>query len=191
MSWNWCHSIFALSFYWSKSILDQHKFFWTLVKRQNLVINDSFSRFWWLVILQNETPCFLLLSVMRVCLNVSTTPITAMECRQCLPFSAIQLKAKHCRKPHCHNGVIDTFGLCMLGACSQPAHVRTCLVYVTRNLSTKNIFCQQKKEEIILDKFMQPSYSFTLGMENIFWSLQNYLNQKKIFWSWPKSGLDV
>ena len=38
------------------------------------------------------------------CPNVSITPITAMGCRQCLP-----LKGKHCRKPHCRNGVVDTF----------------------------------------------------------------------------------
>ena len=31
----------------------------------------------------------------------STTPITAMGCRQCLPLSVVQLKGKHCRKPHC------------------------------------------------------------------------------------------
>ena len=43
------------------------------------------------------------------CLNVSTTPITAMGCRQCLPLSVVQLKGKHCRKPHCRNGVVDTF----------------------------------------------------------------------------------
>ena len=36
--------------------------------------------------------------------------ITAMGCRQCLPFSFVQLKGKHCRKLHCHNGVVDTFG---------------------------------------------------------------------------------
>ena len=41
--------------------------------------------------------------------NVSKTPITAMECRQCLPLSVVQLKSKHCRKPHCRNGVLDTF----------------------------------------------------------------------------------
>ena len=35
--------------------------------------------------------------------------------------------------------------VCMLGAVSL-AHVRKCLVYETRNLSTKNIFCQQKKK---------------------------------------------
>ena len=44
------------------------------------------------------------------CSNVSTTPITAMGYRQCLPLSVVQLKGKHCRKPHCCNGVVDTFG---------------------------------------------------------------------------------
>ena len=43
--------------------------------------------------------------------NISTTPITAMGCRQCLPLSVVQLKGKHCRKPHCRYGVVDTFGL--------------------------------------------------------------------------------
>ena len=38
----------------------------------------------------------------RECPNVSTTPITAMGCRQCLPLSVVQLKDKHCQKTHCH-----------------------------------------------------------------------------------------
>ena len=42
--------------------------------------------------------------------NVSTTPIKAMECWQCLPLTVVQMKGKRCRKPHCHNGVVDTFG---------------------------------------------------------------------------------
>ena len=42
--------------------------------------------------------------------NVSTTLITAMGCWQCLPLSVVQLKGKHCRKPHCRNGVVDMFG---------------------------------------------------------------------------------
>jgi hypothetical protein len=46
----------------------------------------------------------------RKCPNISTTPITAMGCRQCLPLSVVQLKGKHCRKPHCRNGVVDMFG---------------------------------------------------------------------------------
>ena len=32
-----------------------------------------------------------------------------MECQQCLPLSVVQLKGKHYRKPHCRNGVVDTF----------------------------------------------------------------------------------
>ena len=45
--------------------------------------------------------------------NVSTTPVTAMGCRQCLPLSVAQLKGKHCPKSHCRNGVVDTFGQTM------------------------------------------------------------------------------
>ena len=41
----------------------------------------------------------------RASSNLSTTLITAMGCRQCLPLSVFQLKSKHCR-----NGVVDTFG---------------------------------------------------------------------------------
>ena len=41
--------------------------------------------------------------------NVSTTPI--MGCWQCLTLSVVQLKGKHCQKPHCHNGVVDMFRL--------------------------------------------------------------------------------
>ena len=33
-----------------------------------------------------------------------------MGFRQCLPLRVVQLKGKQCRKPHCHNGVVDTFG---------------------------------------------------------------------------------
>jgi hypothetical protein len=47
--------------------------------------------------------------------NVSTTPITAMGCRQCLLLNVVQLKGKHCRKPHCRNGVVDTFELYQAG----------------------------------------------------------------------------
>ena len=47
--------------------------------------------------------------------NVSTTPITAMGCRQCIPRSVVQLKGKHIRKPYCRNGVVDTFIVRALG----------------------------------------------------------------------------
>ena len=33
-----------------------------------------------------------------------------MACQQYLPLSVVQLKGKHCRKPHCCNGVLDMFG---------------------------------------------------------------------------------
>ena len=45
------------------------------------------------------------------CPNISTTPITAMGCRQCLPLSVVQLKGKHCQKPHCRNGIVDSSSL--------------------------------------------------------------------------------
>jgi hypothetical protein len=32
-----------------------------------------------------------------------------MVCRQCLPLSVVQLTGKHCPKPNCRNGVVDTF----------------------------------------------------------------------------------
>ena len=50
----------------------------------------------------------------KYCPNISTTPITAMGCRQCSPLIVVQLKGKHYRKPHCCNGVVDTFEPTML-----------------------------------------------------------------------------
>ena len=47
--------------------------------------------------------------------NISTTPITVMGCRQCLSLSVVQLKGKHCRKPNCHNGVVDIDQTYMFG----------------------------------------------------------------------------
>ena len=32
-----------------------------------------------------------------------------MGCWQCLSLTVVQLKGKHCQKPHCRNGVVDTF----------------------------------------------------------------------------------
>ena len=42
--------------------------------------------------------------------QLTITPIMAMGCRQCLPFSVVQLKGKHCSKPNCRNRVVHTFG---------------------------------------------------------------------------------
>ena len=50
----------------------------------------------------------------RLSPSVSTSPITAMGCRQCWPLSVFQLKGKHCRKANYRNGVLDTFGHCVL-----------------------------------------------------------------------------
>ena len=41
-----------------------------------------------------------------------------MRCRQCLPLSVVQLKGKHCRRPHCRNGVVDTFGHYICSYCN-------------------------------------------------------------------------
>ena len=49
--------------------------------------------------------------IIQVSPNVSTTPITAMGCRQCLSLSVVQLKGKHCRHPIAVMGVVNTFGL--------------------------------------------------------------------------------
>ena len=58
--------------------------------------------------------------------------ITAMGCRQCLSLSVVQLKGKHCRKPHCRNGVVGTFGQCPIEfahfekKCPQEVSIPTC-----------------------------------------------------------------
>ena len=41
----------------------------------------------------------------RYCSNLSTTPITAMGCQQCLPLIVVQLKGKHYPKKHCRIAV--------------------------------------------------------------------------------------
>ena len=48
------------------------------------------------------------LFITKHCSNISTTPITAMGCRQCLRLSVVHLKGKHYQKAHCRNGVVDT-----------------------------------------------------------------------------------
>ena len=46
----------------------------------------------------------------RFCPNISTTPITAMGCQQCLPLSVVQLPCQ-LKGQHFRNGVVDTFAL--------------------------------------------------------------------------------
>ena len=64
---------------------------WKLLRRQNLIPNNQHKIAYILVI--------------WIGLNVTTTPITAMGCRQCLPLSVVQLEGRHCRY-----GVVDAFG---------------------------------------------------------------------------------
>ena len=77
--------------------------FWSSWPLQSFQIYLQFQIFYQLQIF----PCF---ELFKVSSNVSTTPITAMECGQYLPISVVQLKGKHCQKTHCCNGVVDTFG---------------------------------------------------------------------------------
>ena len=52
-------------------------------------------------------PCY---PISKCCLNISTTHIMAMGCRQCLPLSVVHMKEKHCQKPQCRYWVVDMFG---------------------------------------------------------------------------------
>ena len=48
-------------------------------------------------LLSEEKQIFLFKGTLGImCPNVSTTPITAIGCRQCLSLSVVQLKGKHC-----------------------------------------------------------------------------------------------
>ena len=51
---------------------------------------------------------------MRLKLKISHQARTYLQLplRQWGTLTVVQLKGKHCRKPHCLNGVVDTFGPC-------------------------------------------------------------------------------
>ena len=63
-----------------------------------------------------------------------------MGCQQCLPLSVVQLKlkVKHCRKPHCPNGVVDTFGLFIFLAKNQ-SHMQDVYSCINLNIKEGNI----------------------------------------------------
>ena len=48
-------------------------------------------------------------SLIKHCLNVSTTPLMAMGCQQCLPLGVIQLKGKHCYSLNLANQNVESF----------------------------------------------------------------------------------
>ena len=58
-----------------------------------------------------------------LCPILSTTPITAMGCWQCLSLSVVQLKGKHYQKTHCRNVVVDTFRLFL--SCQQQKNTKS------------------------------------------------------------------
>ena len=85
---------FWVNFLWQKSTKILKLIF--LFENINLYLGDHF-------LYQH----YFLPSIFKLlCPDLSTTPITAMWCRQCLPLIVVQLKGKHCRKSHCRNGVV-------------------------------------------------------------------------------------
>ena len=90
---------------------------------KQIVQRFQISTFWtfWLAAQYNEIlyeGAFLFVTeITYICPNVSTTPITAMGCWQCLPLSVVHLKGKHCRKPHCRNGIVDNEVFILSGSC--------------------------------------------------------------------------
>ena len=105
--------------------------------------------------------CIKMYSTTRLCPNVSTTPITAMVCRQCLPLNVVQLKGKYCRKPHCRNGVVYTFGQCpsekvLSWALFMEQNLRfglvgaSWVVFSSKILVLRNIYLRLIKEEKIV-----------------------------------------
>ena len=80
-----------------------------------------------------------------------------MGCWRCLPLSVAQLKGKHCRKPHCHNGVVDTLGCCF---------ILSSFLLVSRNLQSEYLdacFCQL----FCMFPCRKWKYSFIDYLENI------------------------
>ena len=54
----------------------------------------------------------------RLCPSHTARTYLQLPLRQCLPLSVVQLKGKHCRKLHCRNGVVDTFGPGLAQSCN-------------------------------------------------------------------------
>ena len=101
--------------------------------------------------------------------NVSTTPNTAMGCRQCLLLSVVQLKGKHCRKPQCRNGVVDMFGQRLLNP------------HLTKTLSTN---CPSWPP--LEKKYAQGRHYKASGVSIV----SKFVNLQQVFHSFPKFGMD-
>ena len=104
--WNfWCHSYFPLE------TAPRSEQFTPLLPLLREIIKAEWCQ---IVKLNLYVTYYVMIKFCVHCPNVSTTPIRAMECRQCLPLSVVQLKGKHCGKLHCCNEVVDTLSLHVL-----------------------------------------------------------------------------
>ena len=88
--------------------------------------------------------------------NVSTTPITAMGCQQNLPLSVVQQKGKHCRKPHCLNGVVDSFRLSMDGG-----HVAKKRIFSIQFLIQNFHECNLRAAQLLSTRLRVLGWTFT------------------------------
>jgi hypothetical protein len=98
---------------WNPASRQQHfKMFWldVLLKREIPLLAISHLKYsgmvyqiiiWvciWATILVASRTKSKLTTLICECLNISTTPITAIGCQQCLPLIVVQLKAKYYQK---------------------------------------------------------------------------------------------
>ena len=92
-----------------------------------------------------------------------------MGCWQCLPLTVVQLKGKHCRKPHCCNGVVDTLGLCCLVKWNQ----------IFEENSSSNHFYQIKDMTKIITKLCNYLKENTSSNICIIWKKLDLIISKK------------
>ena len=87
-----------------------------------------------------------------------------MDCRQCLPLIVVQQKGKYCRKPHSHNGVVDTFGhtyFILLGFLSELSLFDTSSLFIRKPVADAtaavaeakwNVAIEDSKEVVMVSK---------------------------------------
>ena len=73
--------------------------------------------------------------------------------RHCMPFSIVQLQGKHCLKPHCRNGVVDTSGPMLLAYQARHAY---------------KILSRDNHKDLFIKKMNQNSITFTPVLVQIF-----------------------
>mgnify|MGYP007048723007 CR=1 FL=1 len=85
---------------------------------------------------------------------------------QCLPLSVVQLKGKHCRKTHCHNGVVDTFCRSPFNI-SPEFHSGQCTPLILSLWS--KVQQSQRKYELLRGEEVEPWSIISMG----FWPITN------------------